>query len=307
MFNNNAPLDPSQVRDERNSGAGGLGGFGGGGGGFRAPIVVGGGGGAVVLVLLWLAINLLGGMSGAGSTAAPATSTGAYGSAPVSGSSVAQTCHTGADANARTDCRVVGVVNSVQSYWGSELPRRGVAYTPAETVLYSGETQAGCGLAQAAEGPFYCPVDRQVYLDISFFDDLTSRFGARGGPFAQAYVVAHEYGHHVQDLLGLLDRSQASGTGQEGGSVRIELQADCLAGVWGSHATQTGFISQLTDADIADALDAAAAVGDDRIQRQTQGRVTPESFTHGSSQQRQHWFTVGYQSGDLNACDTSQG
>ncbi len=303
MFNNNAPLDPSQVRDERSGG----GGFGRGRAGYGTPIVVGGGGGAIVLVLLFLAINLLGGFSGAGSTTAPAGSSGAYGSAPVPGSSVAQTCHTGADANARTDCRVVGVVNSVQAYWGSELPRRGVAYTPAETVLYSGETRAGCGLAQAAQGPFYCPVDGQIYLDLGFFDELTSNFGASGGPFAQAYVVAHEYGHHVQDLLGLLDRPQANATGPQSGSVRTELQADCLAGVWGSHATQTGFVSQLTDADIAEALDAAASVGDDRIQQHTQGRVTPDSFTHGSSQQRQRWFTVGYQSGDLNACDTSHG
>jgi hypothetical protein len=150
-------------------------------------------------------------------------------------------------------------------------------------------------------------VDKKVYLDLSFFDELHTRFGAQGGNFADAYVIAHEYGHHVQDLLGLLGSGRSSSVGQEGGSVRTELQADCLAGVWSNHAVQTGYMQQPSSSEIAQAADAAAAVGDDRIQRQTQGRVSPDSFTHGTSEQRQRWFTTGYQSGDLGRCDTSRG
>jgi predicted metalloprotease len=278
-FNPDAQLDPSQVEDRRGRGSTGGG-----------PIMVGGG--AVGLIILIAALLL--GVDPTGlidTTSQP----------PIEGAQSAQECRTGADANKRADCRVVGFVDSVQKYWADEFNRRGgVTYTPARTVLFSGSTEAACGTASGATGPFYCPSDQKVYLDISFFDELQSRFGAKGGPFAEGYVIAHEYGHHVQDELGLLQQTSSSRA-----SVRVELQADCLAGVWAKHAADTGYLTAPTDAEIAQALDAAAAVGDDRIQKQTQGKVAPETWTHGSSEQRQFWFKAGYNSGNMDKCDTS--
>ena len=200
---------------------------------------------------------------------------------------LSEECDTGADANQRDDCAVVGVVNSVQAYWTDALD----GYREAETTLFDGGVQTACGSASSAVGPFYCPADQGVYLDLGFFEQLQSRFGARGGPFAMAYVVAHEYGHHVQNLVG----NRESG-------IPLELQADCFAGVWAHHAESTGFIEELTDDDIAIGLDAAAAVGDDRIQERTQGRVDPEGWTHGSSEQRMDAFRTGWETGDPQAC-----
>jgi len=196
------------------------------------------------------------------------------------------------------------VLDDLQATWRQVLPRAGAEYQDAQMVLFRDGIRSACGVAGSSTGPFYCPVDGKVYLDLSFFDELHRRFGAPGD-FAQAYVIAHEIGHHVQNLLGI-ERDVRRLQGQNPGavndlSVRMELQADCLAGVWGNATAQRG---TLESGDVEEGLAAAAAIGDDRIQRQTQGYVAPESFTHGSSQQRVGWFRKGLSTGDPDACDT---
>jgi len=289
-FRKDAQLDPSQIDDRRGSG--------GAGGGFPIPmgIPAAGGAGGIVVLLVVLAFVFLGGGGGLGNLGSLQGQTVGPGTAP---SEVSSECRTGADANTREDCRIVAVVNSVQAYWAKTVRN----YEPAKTRFFDGTIQTGCGAASAAVGPFYCPVDKYVYIDLGFFDQLQSQLGARGGPLAEAYVLAHEYGHHVQDLLGTLDSANRD-TGPTGGQVRLELQADCFGGLWVGHALDTGFVEDITRQDVADALDAAAAVGDDRIQERAQGRVTPETWTHGSSEQRKSWFTRGIQAGGPQSCDT---
>jgi predicted metalloprotease len=298
-FRDRARLHPSQVDDRR--GRGRMPGAGRVPGGGKAV----GGGAALIVVLLALLLGVpLGGSDGLqGLDTLDEVTTG---QTRAGGSELASDCRTGADANEREDCRIVGYVNSIQSYWGGELSGQGERYRLATTTFFTGQTTTGCGGATSAVGPFYCPRDENVYIDLGFFDELRDRFGASGGPFAQAYVLAHEYGHHVQNLGGMLGRA-SSQAGPEGRSVRTELQANCFAGLWAHDAVDTGYLEQVTRQDIADGLDAAAAVGDDRIQERLQGRVTPETWTHGSSAQRQEWFTTGYRTGRIGACDTFRG
>jgi predicted metalloprotease len=198
------------------------------------------------------------------------------------------------------------VETSNTEVWGPILAKQGVQYRPPEAVvLYDNATATGCGTGQSAMGPFYCPADRKVYLDLTFWNELETKFGAKG-EFARAYVISHEIGHHVQTLLGASEQARRLGArGAESGSVRLELQADCYAGVWAAHAGETsnGKIV-IHAADIEDGLGAAASVGDDTIQSKTQGQVVPDSFTHGTSAQRTRWFTRGYERGDPAACDT---
>lgn len=297
--------ESSNIEDRRDDGGGGFGG-GGLGGGFPIPMGGGGGGvftgglgvvGFIVLALLFGADpgEILGGMTGGTSTSAPAPSSSA--SRPAQ--------RPAADPETQFVARVL---KSTETVWSDIFRDMGKVYREPKLVLFRDATRTDCGVGQAAMGPFYCPADQRVYLDLGFFDELAQRFRAPG-QFPQAYVIAHEIGHHVQNLLGIsgqVQQMRQSMSKRDGNalSVRTELQADCFAGVWANRADRQRGGRMIDDRDIDQAMAAATAIGDDRLQRQTQGRVVPDSFTHGSSAQRTRWFRVGLDSGDYRKCDT---
>ncbi|MEV6276465.1 neutral zinc metallopeptidase [Nocardia sp. NPDC051832] len=291
-FNEGSQIDPDAVRS-------------GGGPGTGGKLALGGGLGGLILTVVVLLLggdpgSVIGGLNGVQESP----------SAPSAGTP--EHCKTGEDANKYLDCRVAATVTSLNAVWGTEFPKQtGDKYVKPQVVLFSGATATGCGNATSDVGPFYCPLDQTAYFDVRFFNELTTRFGASTGPLAQEYVVAHEIGHHIQNLLGDLGRAQRDPNGPESGAVRTELQADCYAGIWAHYADkqpapggEQPFLKPLTDQDVKDALSAAAAVGDDRIQRAATGRVNPEAWTHGSSEERQAWFLAGYKSGQVKGCDT---
>jgi uncharacterized protein len=258
---------------------------------------LGGGGLAIIAVLL---IGQLLGVDLSG--VVPET-----GTAPDSSATALTQCDTGAEANQDVDCRMQAAATSLDAYWEGVL---GSDYVQPEIILFDQATSTGCGDATADVGPFYCPPDQRVYIDTAFYGELQSRFGASGGPLAQLYVVAHEWGHHIQNLSGTMDGLDLQQTGPGSDSVRLELQADCFAGAWVAGASSTTdehgrtLLKPPTQAQLADALSAAAAVGDDHIQSTLgDGQVNPETFTHGTSAQREKWYRTGYSSGP-QACTT---
>jgi predicted metalloprotease len=296
-YRENASVDTSSVRDLRGGGR-----FGGG----RGMAVGGGGIGLVGLVVIVL-FQLIGG-GGGGTGAALGGLAGLGAGQTADNEALRASCRDGGDANASVDCAVAADIESIQDFWSGQLGSR---YQPADTVYFSGSVQTQCGSATSGSGPFYCPADQSVYIDLSFFDQLKQQFGAEGGLFVNAYVIAHEYGHHVQNLQGTNQQVNPGETGPTSGTVRLELQADCYAGAWANHAETVPddsgdpLIAEISQDDIARALDTAGRIGDDFIQKNLGGgTVNQNAFTHGSSEQRQRWFTTGYQTGDPARCDT---
>ncbi len=283
----------------RSGGLGGMGGLGGGGGGLPLPT----GRGGIGVIVLVLVLVLIGGSRLLGGNGTGVDTGGAldgFGPGPSTGGQIPPGDEKLADFASF-------VLDDVQGYWTVVFRDAGRTYAPATMVLFTRSTRTACGTASSATGPFYCPADQKVYLDLGFFRELRDRFGA-GGDFAQAYVIAHELAHHVQDELGINAQVQRASRSDPSSandlSVRLELQADCLAGVWAHSVQQRG---DLEAGDIEEGLNAAASVGDDRIQASTTGRIDPETWTHGSSEQRSRWFRTGFDGGDISACDTFSG
>jgi len=285
-FNEGGRIDSGRVRSSR--------------GGKGAAI--GGGAGILVLLVYLFTGQDLSGVLGGGEP-----------SQQESGMSLAH-CQTGADANEYVECRMVGGAESLDAFWQTALPEQAnVEYREPAFQVFEGSVATGCGNATSAVGPFYCPPDESVYLDTGFFDQLETQLGAENAPLAQLYIVGHEWGHHISNQQGIMDQMDRQDTGPESDGVRLELQADCYAGMWLSHAANTPdpnspnnapLLKAPTQEQLTDALDAAAAVGDDRIQESAGQEVNPEAWTHGSAEQRMRWFTTGYEQGTMAACDT---
>jgi predicted metalloprotease len=307
-FNPKARLDTGRVSD------GGRGG-GTGGGPMRIPLPggtrAGGGIGGLLIIILFIVLTQC--VGGGGGLPSPdnTQSQGGTDSSRMDDSERYANCKTGADANSDDDCARVAVENSLFNYWSTTLPEQGnTQFAPATMRTFSGGVDTGCGQATSQVGPFYCPSDSQIYLDTTFFQDvLEGQLGGQGGDFVEPYVIGHEYGHHIQNLLGTMGQVRTQ-QGPKSDAVRLELQADCYAGMWTKAATTTTdtdgvqLFEGLDQGDISEALDSAKAVGDDRIQQRSQGRIDPEGWTHGSAEQRMRWFTIGLEQGSLEACDT---
>ncbi|HEY8595815.1 MAG TPA: neutral zinc metallopeptidase [Devosiaceae bacterium] len=289
----------SNIEDRRSAG-GGFGRMGGmGGAGPRIRIGRGGGIGGLALVLGIVVVSMMLGID-------PSQILSGDLSGLRTGGTIARPAPSAGDDELAAFVSVV--VKDTEDTWGAVFSQNSLTYTPPKVVLFSGTTSAACGVASASTGPFYCPADRKVYIDLSFYDQLRRQFGAPGD-FAEAYVLAHEIGHHVQNLIGVLPafnkaRAGMSKTEANAYSVRVELQADCYAGVWAHSANAEGLLEK---GDLEEALNAASRIGDDTLQKQAQGYAVPDSFTHGTSAQRVKWFRVGYANGNPGACDTFSG
>ncbi|GAA0804184.1 KPN_02809 family neutral zinc metallopeptidase [Spirilliplanes yamanashiensis] len=303
-LNDRAEIDTSQIEDRRGSGGGG------GGGGMGIPLPGGGGGrGGVLSLIIGVVVLLLGGGTYG------ATQLGGGGEETADNTTIEQQCSTqNAERLEQLDCRNALYVNSIQDWWADALPQNfDKTYQPADTVFFSQRVSTGCGAADSGVGPFYCPADRKVFIDLTFYQQLAQQLGAPG-EFAQPYVLAHEYGHHVQTLLGTEAQMRRQQQRDPGGanelSVRLELQADCYAGAWAKNAVSTDtksgvqIFTSITDADIQEGLQTAGKIGDDSLQQRGGGTVNPAEFTHGTSAQRQKWFRTGYDGGDPKRCNT---